>query len=231
MDLIDHPDSINQSRRVQVREIETLYWIVEDSLYDNKIERARGIFELIACVAKHNKSIMKLGLKKAQIERLKQLSYELYDKQAYALRKNAEIKWPMQPKTLPFKKEHEMESYLVNHPEILQKALSQDDIRIVGRQIKTDFDYACDIVAENSEWFYPIELKIGQSTHGAVSQIEKYCFYFYRTLRYDKYKKIQGILIANGFDAYSINALRKSGIRIFDIVPVDRKNISLREVS
>ena len=83
---------------------------------------------------------------------------------------------------------------------------------------------------ESKNHFYPIELKIAQGNHAVVSQCSKYCYYFYRQLRYDRFKKIQGIVIGNGYDAWSINELRREGHWIFTIVPDGDKNIKLKRV-
>ena len=81
--------------------------------------------------------------------------------------------------------------------------------------------YRCDVVAESKTRLYPIELKIAQSTHAVVSQCSKYCYYFYRKLRYDRFKYVQGVVLSNGFDAWSINAIRQEGHWILKIVPTN----------
>jgi hypothetical protein len=229
MNQIDSPQHVEQALKTHVSEVEPLYWIVEDSLYKNKNSMAKSMFELLACIAEHNQKIIKDGLHPDQISRLKQIAYELYDDEMHISRKTIDIKTQLSAKALPFKKEHQLEEYLSLHPEILTDAIGES-VKVVGRQIKTDFDYACDLVAESDKVFYPIELKIGQSDHAVVSQIEKYCFYFYRQLRYDRYKHIQGIVIANGYDDFAINALRRNGIWIYDVIPTSKDSVTLRKV-
>jgi len=229
MNQIDLPENIDQVKKVHVSEIEPLYWIVEDALYENKLKRAKDVYSLLACIAKHNKPVLIEGLHPEQLDRLQQIAHELYDGEMSVLRKSVEIRFPIAAKLLPFKKERELENYLMGHPEILSEAF-EETIRIRGQQVETDFEYACDLVAESNQIFYPIELKIRQSNHEVISQIDKYCFYFYRKLRYNQYKKIQGVVIANGFDSFAINQLRKNNISIYEIVPIDNKDIRLRRV-
>ena len=85
-------------------------------------------------------------------------------------------------------------------------------------------------MAESDKFFYPIELKIATATHAVVSQIQKYCFYFYRQLRYGMYREIKGVVIANGFCDRSINELRRYGIQIFTIRPDGEKSITLMHI-
>lgn len=221
---------LDQIDKMHVSEIEPLYWILEDALESNNKKRAEGIFNLLAMTAKHRKQLIADGLHEAQRERLQKIAFELFEGESTVTRKSVEIKMARSSKPLPFQKEKDLEEWLSNHEEVLSSSLGER-IWLVGRQVKTDFDYACDLVVEGDQYFYPIELKIGQTNHSVVSQIQKYCFYFYRKLRYDRYKPIQGVVIGNGFDTYSINELRKSGIRIFDLFPADRHTVELREVS
>jgi hypothetical protein len=221
---------IDQIHKMDLAEIEPLYWIVEDSLYANQTDRAKSMFRLLCLFAKYRKPDMIKILRPRQMERLSEISYELYGEKSYRQMQPIQMKWPLNSTKIPFSREKELQAYLQSHTCILGDALGES-VRVTGIEVKTDFDYACDVVAESNEVFYPIELKIRQSKHGVVSQIEKYCFYFYRTLRYNRYKRIQGVVIANGFDAYSINELRRSGIRIFNIAPLDKDEIRLEEVT
>ena len=204
---------------MHVSELEPIYWILEDALYKNKTDEAQAMYELLCATAKQNPSLLRHGLQKKQIERLKEIAFEIYDKNFYVKKHAVEIKCPKEPKAIGFRNEKELEDYLARHLQVLESAL-HEKLRLVGTQVITDFEYACDIVVESSKTFYPIELKIGQSNHCAISQIDKYCFYFYRILRYDRYKPIQGVVISNGQDAYSINEIRKNGHLLFDIQPV-----------
>ncbi len=218
-----------QALKTHSSEVEVLYWILEDSLYDNQEKKAKSIFNMLLYVGKYRKDLIAQHLHQRQRERLQEISHEIYGTNGtYKKREPVTIRTAISPKQLPFKNEGDLENHLASNPDILSAAL-RDQVEIVGTQVETDCDYKCDIVAKSQQIFYPIELKIGQANHQVVSQCNKYCFYFYRTLRYDRYKDIQGIVCGNGFDDWSINELRREGIWIFDIIP-KKKTVSLQKI-
>lgn len=206
---------LKELTNLHILEIEPLYWVLEDALYANNLSKANTIYSLFCAIATYSKPVLK-GLQKKQIERLREIAFELHDHETCVKRRLVEFKFPRFPKPLQFQNEKELEVYLSTHINILEEAF-QKKLQLVGTQVTTDFEYACDLVVESDDLFFPIELKIGQATHGVVSQIEKYCFYFYRKLRYNRYKPIQGVVIGNGADAFAINEIRKNGHWLFDI--------------
>ena len=220
---------IEQSLNTNIKELEPIYWLIEDSVYKNDIPKAKSMLTVLLYIAKYNPKLITQGLQVPYKQRLKQLSQELLNGHFLQKIEAIEIKSAIESRKIPFKLEKELKDYLVEHPEKLSNVL-EENIRITGVEVDTDFEYKCDIVAESSDKFFPIELKIGQGTHAVVSQCSKYCYYFYRKLRYDRFKQIQGVVIANGFDSWSINELRRNGIWIFDIVPENEKDISLLQI-
>lgn len=201
---------------LHVSEIEPLYWKLEDSLYDGNKKTALCCFNLLCSIASQKKMLLFSALKKPHLERLKEISYELYDNQTYQVRQVVDIHPPTHACDLPFSKEKEMRDYLCDNINVLSKGIGEE-LKLVGKEVKTDQGYFCDIVVESRDTLYPVELKIVQSNHAVVSQIQKYCFYFYRTLRYNHFKNIQGIVISNGYDSFSVNELRKNKVRIFEM--------------
>ncbi len=213
---LSDPAMIKQAKRAFPQEVEPLYWILEDAIYDNNISRAQSIYNMFLYMARYSDVLV--GLRKIQRDRLKQIAFELYGDKVTKQRESILIKQAVVPKKLPFKKEIKLQNYLLNNPSILEDALG-DRIIDIDSEVETDFEYRCDLVAKNEVKFYPIELKIHQADHQVVSQIEKYCWFFYRKLRYDRYRDIQGVVCGAGFDEWSINELRRSGFWIFDIYP------------
>lgn len=199
---------------MHVSEIEPLYWHMEDALLQSKTDRAQACFGLLLYAAKHNPRLIAAGLRQEHRDRLKEISFEMTGQSVPVKRDAISIKTGQSPVSLPFKKERELQEFLLDHPETLSQGFGES-VKIVGTEVETDCGYRCDIVAESKLIFYPIELKIGQANHQVVSQCSKYCFYFYRRLRYNHFKKIQGIVIANGADSWSINELRRMGIWVF----------------
>lgn len=218
----NNQDVIDRTMTSQLAEIEPLYWVLEDSIYSGDRDKAKAVFGLLLYTAKFRPDLISSGLKPKQRERMKEICHEMSDNPILKETNPITIKFATEPKRLPFTKECELQQFLSENPNILSSALN-DTIRVVGIEVETDCGYKCDIVAEGQKFFYPIELKIGQATN-AVSQIHKYIYYFYRSLRYNRYREIQGIVIANGFCHWSINELRRQGIWIFDIFhDVDNK--------
>ncbi len=219
---------IQQTLNTFESEVEVMYWIVEDAIYQGKPGKAKGILELLLYIAKYKPELIQSGLQPIQRTRLKELTHEIYENVTSQKRKAIMMKHPIQSKDIPFKKEKDLQAHLSENKHILEEALA-DRLRIVGLEVEVDDDYRCDIVAEGSKKFYPIELKIAQSTHAVVSQCSKYCYYFYRKLRYGYFKEVQGVVISNGFDAWSINELRREGHWIYEMLPQD-DSISLSKV-
>ncbi len=222
------PAHIEQAKKTHVSTIEPLYWVLEDSLSSGNKSRAEWIFVGFLYLAKYRKDLIAKGLQPDYIERLKQIAYEIYEDKAFKKQEPVAIKYGTHSRRLPFADEKELEEYLCDNSSLLADALN-DEIEIIGNQVETEFGYKCDIVARSKKMFYPIELKIAQADHRAVSQCNKYCWYFYRQLRYNRYRKIQGVVCAAGFDNWSINELRREGIWIFDMVP-NNKDIHLRRI-
>ncbi len=208
---------IDQALRTHELEMEPTYWKLEEALGSGDIGTATGLFVTILYIAKYNKKLLQ-ALQPGYKRRLKDISYELYGDYVPKQIKSIVIKGALAEADLPFKVESEMRDYLAEHPEVLSRAFGEE-VKIVGTEVSCEYDdeneYKCDVVAESNENFYPVELKIRQATHSVVSQCSKYCWYFYRKLRYGRYKEIQGIVIANGFSSWSINELRREGIWIF----------------
>lgn len=229
MELNNH-HLIEQAKNTHECEIEVMYWLIEDAIYKGKLSRAKMILEMLLYVGKYKPELIQSGLQPIQRSRLKEIIHEIYENATTQKREAVTIKPPIQSKIIPFKLEKELQNHLAEHKYILEEALN-DKIRIVGLEVEAGDDYRCDIVAESSTKFYPIELKIAQSTHTVVSQCSKYCYYFYRKLRYDHFKEIQGVVISSGYDAWSINELRRSGHWIYTISPDENsKSVILSRV-
>lgn len=215
---------IQKAKAFHVSAVEPLYWKLEDDLHDGRIEKASSSYNAMLYIAAYNKKVIAKGLRPVYRDRLKEIAYELHGNGEYIVKRGKQItiRHALAPRDLPFEKEHELQSHLAENPDILSEALG-DRIEIRGIEVETDFDYRCDIVARSDTTFYPIELKIGQATHQVVSQINKYCWYFYRKMRYGYFKPIQGVVVANGLDSWSINEIRKDGHWCFTINPTGGK--------
>ncbi len=220
---------ISQAKETTVKVVEVMYWLLETALDEGNTERAQTLFEDLAYLGKYNQKMIKEGLHPPYRERLKAISHELYGNGPFKKQPPVTMKQEIAPRKIPFNIESELGDYLLNNPEILSDALGEH-VKITGREVELKNDYRCDIVAESDTILYPIELKIAQSTHAVVSQCSKYCYYFYRKLRYDRFKYVQGIVVSNGYDAWSVNEIRKEGHWILEILPLDN-GIRLSQVT
>lgn len=220
---------IAQTMETHVCEIEVMYWIVEDALYQAKPTRAETVLEFLLYAGKYKPELIRDGLRPIQRTRLKEMTYEIHGNAIIQKREAITMKPPIDSKKLPFELEKDLQKYLSEHKYVLEDAFG-DRLRIRGLEVEAGDDYRCDIVAESQKKFYPIELKIAQSTHAVVSQCSKYCYYFYRKLRYNHFKEIQGVVIANGADSWSANETRRAGHWIYTIIPTSNGDITLRQI-
>jgi hypothetical protein len=224
---------LNNSKRIEciLKEhpsvFEPLYWAMEDALYNNNIDRAKNIYVDFLYLAKYRKQDLMKLLRPAYVDRLKSLAFELFEGTSLKARKSIELKSCRQSRSIPFTKEAQIRDYLTANDEILSDAFGEH-ISVMDTEVLTYDGYKCDILAASNRCYYPIELKIRQANHAVVSQIQKYCFYFYRRFRYGFYKPIQGVVCANGFDVWSINELRREGMRCFTMIG-DGESIKLVE--
>ncbi len=226
---LDDPFFIQQAKDTHESEVEVLYWILEDALYANKFARAESIYLMLLYLAQYRKDLLTSGLRPAQRDRLQQIAYELHSSESIQKRSTIAIKPGTSMRGLHFKREKQLQDFLYLNPRILGAALG-DRVKMMGQEVETDFEYRCDLVAESSSSFYPIELKIGGATHAVVSQIQKYCFYFYRKLRYGMYLEIKGVVIASSFDDWSINELRRDGVLLFQVSSTKDSDVSLTAI-
>jgi len=223
---LDDTFMIAQAGRMHHSEMEPLYWKIEESICEGNTVRAKNLFSIIMYAAKYNKPLL-TALRPTYKKRLKEIPFEFFSDYVPKRSKSITIKGAIDQSKLPFSKEFELQEYLANHAELLSEAL-KDRVEVTGIEVECGPEYRCDIVAESDTSFYPIELKIRQATHSVVSQCAKYCWYFYRQLRYGFYKDIQGVVISNGFCEWSVNELRRDGIWCFNLSAPDDELILKR---
>lgn len=222
---------IAQTLETHECEVEVMYWVLEDALHSGNKNRATTALNLLLYIGKYKPELIQSGLKKIQRIRLKEIIHEIHENVVAQKREAITMKMPISSRSIPFRREKDLQKHLSENKNILEEAFD-DRLRIVGLEIETDndTDYRCDIVAESEKKFYPIELKIAQSTHAVVSQCSKYCYYFYRKLRYNHFKEVQGVVITNGTDAWSVNELRRVGHWIYLIIPISDTDITLERI-
>jgi RecB family endonuclease NucS len=220
-------DYIYELNKIDKQELEPLYWLIEDNLEKNNIKLCKQVYQTFIDLAKIRKSFLIKNLHSDYIQRLKELSFELYDH--VSIRKNAviNIEYNIQSVELSIQKESELRDYLALHPELFVD-LSSEKIKLKDVEVPTKFGFSCDLLLESDNFYYPVEIKIKKATHQVVSQIDKYCYYFYRKYRYNFHKSIQGVVVSNGFCDWSINELRKNNIICYNVS--DCNGIKLKKI-
>jgi len=227
--VFDDPNKIQSIQSISIPEIEVLYWKIEDSLSSGQIKKAKMFFEMLCYIASHRKDVLNLALKDAYRTRLRAISYEICGKNVPYFRKPVIEKSAIEAVETPFEKEKQLNNYLYQKQNLLCDALKTTG-RVTGREVEVD-EYKCDLIFENSSVLFAIELKKDQADHKAVSQLDKYCHYFYLKLRYNLFKEVKGAIIANGFSKWSINEFRRKGRFVFYMCPTSKKDIQLRQIT
>lgn len=227
--MLDDPVKTKLIQPITIPEIETLYWKLEDHLSDGDLKKASTFFDMLCYIAHHKKDLISAGLRECHRNRLQEISYEIAGRDVPIIRKGVRSLKAIPALDIPFAKERELNDYLHANPLILSNALGVAG-RITGREIEIA-GYKCDITFENEGIFYAVELKKVQADHKSVSQLDKYCHFFYLKLRYNFYKQIKGVIVANGVDRWAINEFRRKDRLIYTIKPTDKKNIILEQIT
>ena len=224
---LEDQEKIHSIQSFTLPEVETAYWKMEDYLSSGNKKKATVYFDMLCYAAKYRKNDLSKILKPSHMNRLKKVSYELSGKRVPETKRSVNELPAYLPVKLPFKLEKDIGDYLCSHENMLKSVLNSEG-RITGREVDVE-GYKCDLVFEDKNTFFAIEIKRDQADHKAISQLDKYCHYFYLKLRYSMYKEVCGICIANGFCKYSVNEFRRRDRRIF-YISSDGKNCELKEI-
>lgn len=219
---LNNPLKIEIAQKTIKEVVEPLFWKLEDCLYDGENDLATAIHLDFVYMAQYNPDVLRSGLKPKFLKRLKEITMDIYGGTYKKEIKGITILKSIPESTLPFKKESELRDYLANNFSIIQDHLGSD-VKFYGTEVPLEEGFKCDIVAENKTKKFIIELKVESTDHGVVSQVDKYLFYMYRRLRYGLYRELQGVVIAPGFDQFSLNELRKSDIQCFNVAYSNQK--------
>lgn len=111
-----------------------------------------------------------------------------------------------------FSKQNDLVKAIIFCQNDLKKCLgAQYDFHCFCTEMETKFGRV-DLVASDSITMYPIEVKKNGAFHDVVGQIYKYVVHFKLSLINRVYDKVIGVVIANSFDRYVLNELKKTGI-------------------
>jgi hypothetical protein len=87
---------------------------------------------------------------------------------------------------------------------------AESDFCLINSEQPTRFGFV-DLVAQDKDTIYPIEVKKSGANHKVVGQIDKYLIHFKLGLINKIYRYVIGVVIANGFDEYTLQELHRFG--------------------
>ena len=203
---------MNTASRITIPELEVIYWRLEDALEDGERKHAVMFHEMLLYVGKYHPSKLRRGMQQAYLTRLKEITYELNGSGVPVTNQPAIVPGDIPPVVLPYHNEAEMRDAIVSKEEILYPILGSG--RITAKEIKINDQCRVDILYETDNCVYPIELKVVPADHKVVGQYQKYCYYFYRKLRYNMYRSVQGVVVANGFSGWVTGELMRRGAKL-----------------
>jgi RecB family endonuclease NucS len=88
---------------------------------------------------------------------------------------------------------------------------ADDDFNFIDAEQQTLFGRV-DLVAQDKNTIYPIELKTSIADHSVIGQIEKYVVHYKLRLMNKIYKHVKGIVISNNFLEYVLQQLPQIGV-------------------
>ncbi len=110
-----------------------------------------------------------------------------------------------------FRKQSELIKAICREKDNLKIHLqAEDDFYFVGLEQETKFGNV-DLVAQDKDTIYPIEVKKSGARHDVIGQIDKYMIHFKLKLINKIYSCVKGVVIANGFDEYTLQELYRFG--------------------
>jgi len=126
------------------------------------------------------------------------------------------------------KQEKELVNRLIKNEELLKETLGIKTLKIMSVEKKTEYGNV-DIFAKSKRFAIPIEAKKGKASFEIVSQIDKYMKHFLKMLHYKLWEDVIGVTIANSYDKYALEELKRLGVRVLTY-DVTENLLNLRRV-
>lgn len=107
------------------------------------------------------------------------------------------------------KKENELRKMVLKQ-DIKSLIQADDTFRYTEIEAKTKYGRV-DILGRDKDTLFVFELKKEHARHDLIGQIHKYVICYKLKLIRKMYKKVQGVVIANSFDNFTLNELKHNG--------------------
>lgn len=211
-------------------DVETLYYMLDFSVLKFDLEEAQLYLQMLRHEYELDETSFDV-LQDGRFEHLQELSQQVENGWTVKSFDVSSLKDIPSIKEDKFQvdKEKELFGHLWRNREILKNELRAGrDFRIVSEQQKVLFG-TVDVVAQDQETLFVIELKRDAVKHDIVGQVEKYMFDFRKNLIYKFWKKVAAVVIANAFEDFALQELFKHNVICLKY-ECDDKHFSLARV-
>jgi RecB family endonuclease NucS len=101
---------------------------------------------------------------------------------------------------------------LIKSKDSLRQLLNaESDFECIATEAETIYGNV-DLLAQDKNTIYPIEIKKERAEHDVLGQIDKYIIHYKLKLINKIYNKVQGVVISSGFSNFVLQELSKQGI-------------------
>lgn len=212
------------------KEIETYYYMLDIAVLQGDLEKSRIFIDLLRNEYSEDSTnfeileqddrfgnLIQLGKAVDEGKIVKKYNFELLFKEMKEKEKSEDV----------VKKEKDLQRMLCKDQNVLKELISKDFV-VEDYEHKVMFGYV-DLVGRCEDTVYVIELKKEVAKFDVVSQIDKYMYDFRAKLIYKMWKKVKGIVIANSFQEYALNELKKNDVLCVEYTYQDEK-LTLRRI-
>jgi len=191
---------------------ETLYYLTYNAFLLGNLENAKMYLEFLRDEFEHDEKSFDTLKDDHRWKHLIELGHSIDNRKTVTEYKEFSSVKEIPEDDLQITKEHELVLEICKNADILKKSLNaSNNFHLFGMEHETMFGKV-DLVGQDKDILYVIEVKKNKAEHNVISQIEKYMIHYELNLIFKLFKKVQGIVIANGFAIYVLKELQKKQI-------------------
>lgn len=194
------------------QDIETLYYFLDMSVIKGEADESKMYLEILRDEYEENEDNFDVLKEDKRFEHLQKLSKVIENNlvvRSFDFTKTKEE--IVEKDDQQIRKEKELVLEICKNQDVLRKALNVSKDFIINSCWQKVMFGEVDIVAQDKEAIYIIETKKNIAKHDVIAQIEKYLFDFKLKMILKLWKSVIGIVIANGYDKYTLKELKKTG--------------------